>query len=132
LTDRLSGFAAGADDYVTKPFVFEELLARLRRSGVSPTLEVTGIELDPVRLSLNVRDKSPKLTPTEFRLLAALPARPGETLRRAELIATGWPAGAVVHSNTRDVYITRIRRKLGGVEAPCVLTTTHGVGYTLE
>jgi two-component system response regulator MprA len=134
--DRLSGFAAGADDYITKPFVFEELVARLRvwlrRSGTSPRLEASGIELDPVRLTLNVGGESAKLTPTEFRLLAALAGRPGETLRRAELTAAGWPAGAVVHDNTLDVYITRIRRKLEQVQAPCVLTTTHGIGYTLE
>jgi DNA-binding response OmpR family regulator len=136
VTDRLAGFAAGADDYVTKPFVFEELVARLRvwlrRAGVRPTLEVMGVQLDPVHLSLSVGENSAKLTPTEFRLLAALAARPGETLRRAELVATGWPAGAVVHDNTLDVYITRLRRKLEGVEAPCVLTTTHRVGYALE
>lgn len=136
VTDRLAGFAAGADDYITKPFVFEELVARLRvwlrRAGVAAGLESTGLELDPVRMSLKVGPNASKLTPTEFRLLAALAARPGETLRRNELIATGWPAGAIVHSNTLDVYITRIRRKLEAVGAPCGVTTTHGVGYTLE
>jgi two-component system response regulator MprA len=136
VTDRLSGFAAGADDYITKPFVFDELVARLRvwlrRSGASPALEATGLRLDPVRMSLTVGENSAKLTPTEFRLLAALAARPGQTLRRGELIATGWPTGAIVHSNTLDVYITRLRRKLEGVHAPCALTTTHGVGYALE
>jgi two-component system response regulator MprA len=136
VTDRLSGFAAGADDYVTKPFVFEELIARLRvwlrRSGVNPSIEIPGIKLDPVRHSLQVGDKSAKLTPTEFRLLAALAGRRGETLRRGELIAAAWPSGAVVHANTLDVYIGRMRRKLERVDAPLVLTTTHGVGYTLE
>jgi DNA-binding response OmpR family regulator len=136
VTDRLSGFAAGADDYITKPFVFEELVARLRvwlrRADVTPALEAAGLRLDPVRMSLTVGQRSAKLTPTEFRLLAALAARPGQTVRRTELIATGWPAGAIVHSNTLDVYITRIRRKLEEVGAPCLLTTAHGVGYALE
>jgi two-component system response regulator MprA len=136
VTDRLSGFAAGADDYLTKPFVFAELVARLRvwlrRSGVTPTLDAAGLQLDPIRMTLTVGEEATKLTPTEFRLLAALAARPGDTVRRAELIATGWPAGAIVHSNTLDVYITRIRRKLDRINAPCAVTTTHGVGYVLE
>jgi DNA-binding response OmpR family regulator len=136
VTDRLSGFAAGADDYITKPFVFEELVARLRvwlrRSGTKTNLEMPGMHLDPVRLTLNVGEESARLTPTEFRILAALAARPGETLRRSELIAAAWPAGAVVHPNTLDVYIARTRRKLARVNAPCELKTTHGVGYTLE
>ncbi|MEA2482176.1 MAG: hypothetical protein QOC55_123 [Thermoleophilaceae bacterium] len=136
VTDRLSGFAAGGDDYVTKPFVFEELVARLRawlrRTDVRPGLDLGSLQLDPVRHSLAVGAKSVKLTPTEFRLLAALAARPGETLRRPELIATGWPAGAIVHDNTLDVYIRRIRRKLTEAGSDYGVTTTHGVGYALE
>src|SRR3954462_5594524 len=69
--DRLSGFAAGGDDYITKPFVFDELVARLRvwmrRSDVRPALEMSDIRLDPVRHSLQVREQSVKLSPTEFR-----------------------------------------------------------------
>src|SRR5258705_11889737 len=91
VTDRLSGFAAGGDDYITKPFVFEELVARLRvwlrRSDVRPGLEVRGLRLDPVRHSLSVDGKSVKLTPTEFRLLAPPAAGPGATLRRPRLVA---------------------------------------------
>jgi len=136
VTDRLSGFAAGGDDYVTKPFVFEELVARLRawlrRADVRPGLALGSLQLDPVRHSLEVDASSVKLTPTEFRLLAALAARPGETLRRPELIASGWPAGAIVHDNTLDVYIRRIRRKLAEVGSEYSVTTTHGVGYALE
>lgn len=134
--DRLSGFAAGGDDYITKPFVFAELVARLRvwlrRSDTKPAIDVAGLRLDPVRHSLTVGDKEVKLTPTEFRLLAALAARPGDTLRRPELVATGWPAGAVVHDNTIDVYIARIRRKLRDAGSKSVVTTRHGVGYALE
>jgi two-component system, OmpR family, response regulator len=136
VTDRLSGFAAGADDYITKPFVFEELVARLRawlrRSDVRPGLELPGLHLDPVRHGLTVEETSVRLTPTEFRLLAALAARPGATLRRAELVAAGWPAGAVVHDNTLDVYVRRIRRKLREAGSGYRITTVHGVGYSLE
>ena len=136
VSDRLSGFAAGGDDYITKPFVFAELVARLRvwlrRSGAQPGIELGNLHLDPVRHSLAVGTAAVKLTPTEFRLLAALAARPGETLRRPELAAAGWPAGAIVHDNTLDVYMARIRRKLRAAGAEHGVTTTHGVGYSLE
>jgi two-component system, OmpR family, response regulator len=134
--DRLSGFAAGGDDYITKPFVFAELVARLRawlrRSDLRPGVEVGTVRLDPLAHALQVGETRVKLSPTEFRLLAALAARPGETLRRPELVAAGWPAGAIVHDNTLDVYVRRIRRKLEQAGADVALVTTHGVGYTLE
>ena len=136
VTDRLSGFAAGGDDYITKPFVFDELVARLRawlrRTDVRPGIDVGSLHLDPVQLALTVGTTSVRLTPTEFRLLAALAARPGETLRRPALIAAGWPAGAIVHDNTLDVYVARIRRKLQEAGAEYSVATTHGVGYSLE
>jgi DNA-binding response OmpR family regulator len=136
VTDRLAGFAAGGDDYITKPFAFAELVARLRvafrRTDGKPGLELAGLKLDPVRHSLAVGETSLKLTPTEFRLLAALAGRRGETLRRPELIAAAWPTGAIVHDNTLDVYMGRIRRKLRETGSEYSLTTTHGVGYTLE
>jgi DNA-binding response OmpR family regulator len=134
--DRLSGFAAGGDDYITKPFVFAELVARLRawlrRADVKRGIEIEGLQLDPVRHTLTVGAVSVKLSPTEFRLLAALAARAGDTLRRPELVATGWPPGAVVHDNTLDVYVRRIRQKLRDAGSAYEITTTHGVGYALE
>ena len=136
LTDRLSGFAAGGDDYVTKPFAFAEILARLkvwlRRTDVDPGLEVGELRLDPVHHSVSARGESVSLTPTEFRLLAALLGRPGEALRRPELTATAWPAGAVVHDNTLDVYVARLRRKLRELDAGHEIRTVHGVGYALD
>ena len=72
------------------------------------------------------------LTPTEFRLLAALAARPGEVVRRATLVATGWPEGAIVHDNTLDAYLTRIRRKLREAGSPAAVETVRGVGYVLR
>src|SRR4051794_10652532 len=134
--DRLSGFAAGGDDYITKPFVFAELVARLRawlrRSDLRPGIAIGDLRLDPVTHALEVGDERVKLSPTEFRLLAALAARPGETLRRPELAAAGWPAGAIVHDNTLDVYVRRLRRKLADAGSVAELVTTHGVGYALE
>jgi two-component system response regulator MprA len=136
VTDRLSGFAAGGDDYVTKPFAFAEVVARLRvwerHSGADPSIEVAELRLDPVQHAVAMDGSSLSLTPTEFRLLAALAARPGHTLRRNELVAAAWPAGAVVHDNTLDVYVARLRRKLRELGARQGIRTAHGIGYALE
>lgn len=136
LTDRLSGFSAGGDDYLTKPFAFAELIARLRalqRRLVPPGQElVGGLELDPVDLAAACGGESVALTPTEFRLLARLAASAPSTLRRAELVAAAWPEGAIVHDNTLDVYIGRLRRKLARLPRGAEIRTVHGVGYALR
>ena len=136
LTDRLSGFSAGGDDYLTKPFAFAELVARLRalerRSGNDSATEVHGLVLDPASHRVSTESGTAPLTPTEFRLLGALASRPGETLRRRQLVAAAWPDGAVVHDNTLDVYIGRIRRKLAELDAAASIVTAHGVGYALR
>src|SRR5207248_8750760 len=109
LTDRLAGFNAGGDDYVSKPFDIEELAARLhalvRRAGASPMLESGGLRFDPAEHTACDGRATATLTPTEFRPLAALAARPGRPLARAELMRAAWPHGAIVHDNTLDVYI---------------------------
>lgn len=136
VVDRLSGFSAGGDDYLTKPFAFPELIARLRalqrRSGGDEKAAAGTLRLDPAGHSAEVGEERVSLTPTEFRLLGALAARPGETLRRRELVAAAWPAGAVVHDNTLDVYVGRLRRKLATLPAAAGIRTAHGVGYALE
>jgi DNA-binding response OmpR family regulator len=136
VTDRLSGFSAGGDDYVTKPFHFGELVARLRallrRSGADPSMPVGTLRLDPVAHAIRHGDAEVSLTPTEFRLLAALAARPGAVLRRIDLARAGWPDGAIVHDNTLDQYVARLRRKLREVAADREIATVHGVGYRLR
>lgn len=135
LTDLLSGFSAGGDDYVTKPFSFAELVARLRallkRAGSEAVTTVGPLRLDPLMHSLHSDAGITPLTPTEFRLLAALAARPGVVLRRAELVSAAWPEGAIVHDNTLDQYVHRLRRKLREVTGEVTISTTHGVGYRL-
>jgi two-component system, OmpR family, response regulator len=137
LTDRLSGFSAGGDDYVTKPFDLDEVVARLqallRRSSADLTHAGGGsLRLDPAEHTVAVGKRSQALTPTEFRLLAALGARPGRAVGRRELIRTAWPHGAIVHDNTLDVYIARLRRKLEALGRANAITTVHGVGYRLQ
>jgi two-component system response regulator MprA len=135
LVDRIAGFDAGGDDYLTKPFALVELVARLqavlRRSGSDDALEAVGLRLDPLAHAVNDGAQQVLLTPTEFRLLAALLARPGEAVRRRELLRAGWPHGAYVRENTLDAYVARLRRKLKELEHAPEITTVHGVGYTV-
>jgi two-component system response regulator MprA len=137
MVDRLAGFSAGGDDYLTKPFEFAELIARLRAlhrrsAGRTPVVEVGDLRLDPAMHAVASGEKTVPLTPTEFRLLGALVGRHGETVRRRELIATGWPDGAIVHDNTLDVYLGRLRRKLAELPTDVKIDTAHGVGYRLQ
>jgi two-component system, OmpR family, response regulator len=136
IPDRVSGFRAGGDDYLTKPFALAELLVRvqglLRRAGDRTDAPDATVLLDPGAHAITAGDSRVTLTPTEFRLLAALAARPGDVLRRAELVAAGWPHGAIVHENTLDAYVARIRRKLRAVGTARVLETVRGVGYVLR
>jgi two-component system response regulator MprA len=133
LPDRLSGFEAGGDDYVAKPFVFAEVAARLqalaRRAGADGVVEAAGLRLDPVTHRVSCGRSSTSVTPTEFRLLARLLGRPGEAVRRRDLVRAGWPHGAIVHDNTLDAYIARLRRKLRELDDAPAITTIHGVGY---
>ncbi|MGZ4416531.1 MAG: response regulator transcription factor [Gaiellaceae bacterium] len=134
--DRLTGFAAGGDDYLTKPFNFAELVARLqalvRRGGTEQVAEVGGLRLDPARHGITCGSESVELTPTEFRIFARMAARPGDAVRRRELVQAAWPDGAIVHENTLDVYIASIRRKLATLPEAPAIKTIYGVGYSIR
>ena len=135
LSDRVHGLDVGADDYIAKPFAFEELLARLRavtRRGRTRQLEATltygPIKLDPRCRMVTVEGDPILLSDTEFRLLHYLLVRADELVTREELGQHVWdtdPAG----SNVIDVYIGYVRRKLG--TARTMLRTVRRVGYTL-
>ncbi|MCX4768264.1 response regulator transcription factor [Streptomyces sp. NBC_01260] len=135
LTDRLSGFASGGDDYLVKPFHLSELAARVRavlhRAGHTQTLSdhAGTVLLDPVRHEFTVRERPVALTPTEFRLLARLLADPGAVVRRGTLVRAAWPEGAQVSDNTLDQYLARLRRKLREADSPSTISTARGVGY---
>jgi DNA-binding response OmpR family regulator len=135
LPDRIAGFDAGGDDYVSKPFAFAELVARLqallRRSGGDGAIDAAGLRLNPVTHSVECGGRTAALTPTEFRLLARLLSRPGEAVRRRELARAGWVHGARVRDNTLDAYIARLRRKLRALENAPEIATVHGVGYRI-
>ncbi|QNG39414.1 response regulator transcription factor [Geodermatophilaceae bacterium NBWT11] len=135
LHDLLSGYAAGGDEYLTKPFHVRELVVRLQallRRGIPRTAvpAATDLQLDPAAHALDGPDGRQPLTPTEFRLLAALMAAPDDVVRRRDLIRAGWPDGARVADNTLDQYLARLRRKLAAAGGGGhTIGTVVGVGY---
>lgn len=132
-SDKVAGFDAGADDYLAKPFRVEELIARLRalirRSGglASPVIEIGPISID-TRSSRVTLDTSPvKLTGQEYRLLAYMAHNLGKVLSRTELTEHLYDQDFDLDSNTIEVFIGRLRRKLG-TEA---IETVRGLGYRM-
>jgi two-component system response regulator MprA len=134
LPDVLAAFSAGGDDHVAKPVHLSELVARLRalirRDAARRPVVETGLRLDPAEHRLIGPAGQEDLTPTEYRLLAALMSTPGAAVRRRAMVLAGWPDGAFVAENTLDQYIARLRRKLAAVGDPeRSIVTVHGVGY---
>jgi two-component system response regulator MprA len=131
--DKIAGFEAGGDDYLTKPFELPELLARIRvlaRRVPVQTKAGADLALDPQQHVATLAGQSVQLTPTEFRLLARLLSAPGQVVRRHALVAAAWPSGATVHDNTLDSYVRRIRSKLSRFPgAAAGVETVRGVGY---
>lgn len=133
--DKVSGFEAGADDYLTKPFELAELLLRIaalaRRASARPGPSQPALRVDAATHSMAYGERRISLTPTEFRLLAKLLGEEGQVVRRSALVAAAWPMGAVVSDNTLDSYIRRIRRKMVDLaQADRCIETVRGVGYT--
>src|SRR4051812_1739768 len=117
MVDRLAGFSAGGDDYLTKPFEFAELIARLRAllrrsAGTLPVAVAGDLRLDPAVHAVVSGQMTVPLTPTEFRLLGALVGRHGETVRRGGPIATGRPGGAGGPHKTPAPYLGPLPQKI--------------------
>jgi DNA-binding response OmpR family regulator len=139
VADRVRGLDAGADDYLTKPFSLEELMARvrstLRRARLrdeGDRLEIAGLILDARRRVVSVEDQAVELTPREFDLLELFMRHPGQALSRETILAEVWGYDFLGGSNVIDVYVRYLRRKLEAVGRSDLLHTIRGVGYALR
>jgi DNA-binding response OmpR family regulator len=135
--DKVLGLDAGADDYLTKPFDFAELAARVRallrrpQSSRSPLLQVGDIELDPAAHTVKRRGVTVPLTAREFSLLHYLMDREGEVVTRSDLLEAVWDSNYDGLSNVVDVHVANVRRKLELPGHPAGIETVRGVGYRI-
>lgn len=139
IKDRVSGLDAGADDYLIKPFSFEELLARIRallrrpNSTLSNVLKVGDLSLDTVSYEVKRAGKSISLSSKEFSLLEYLMRNPGRVLSKANIIAHVWDFDADVLPNTVEAYIGYLRTKIDRpFDGPELLQTVRGFGYKID
>jgi two-component system, OmpR family, response regulator len=132
--EKIAGLDAGADDYVTKPFQMEEVMARIRAlvrrstGNTSPVLSVGPVALDPSASQVTVDERQVKLTAHEYKLLAYMMHHKGKVLSRTELIEHIYAQDFDKDSNTIEVFVGRLRKKLG-VD---VIHTIRGLGYKLS
>jgi len=139
IEDRVEGLDAGADDYLTKPFAFAELLARVRALTRRPredlkesTISSGDITLDPIHHVVRRGDTKVDLTVKEFALLATLMRRPGQVFTRPVLLESVWSGNAEVYANAVDLYVSYLRKKLDRPGETSRIRTVRGVGYTYE
>jgi DNA-binding response OmpR family regulator len=138
VTDRVEGLDLGATDYVTKPFAFDELLARIRArfresgNGSETSLEASGIRLDLLTRKASRGDRVVRLPEREAELLAHLMRHAGRVCTREEILSTVWDYEHDPGTNVVQVYVGYLRRKLGLPGSPAPIETVRSVGYRLR
>ncbi len=136
--DRVRGLDLGADDYLVKPFAFDELVSRLhaldrRRSGVkNPVIEIDGLRIDSVARLVLYNDQAITLTPHEYRIFEFLARRRGRVFSHDQLIDQLYDAGSYVTRNAVEAHISALRKRLDKAGAPRLVTTRRGFGYLVE
>ena len=137
VADRVNGLDSGADDYLVKPFAFEELRARVRAlvrrrySQHSPVIEVGELRVDTAKQRVWLQEAEIDLRPMEYKLLEYLARRAGETVSRSEIWDHLYDFGSETLSNVVDVYISCLRRKLDRPGGESLIQTRRGLGYVL-
>jgi two-component system copper resistance phosphate regulon response regulator CusR len=137
--DKVTGFDIGADDYLSKPFEFPELLVRLkalhRRSiegTVDPVIRIADLEIDTVGKKVKRAGKEIRLTATEYRILELLAAHEGKVFDRVEIAQEIWGFSFNTGTNVIDVHISAVRRKIDRNFSPKLIHTVIGMGYVLH
>ena len=138
IEDKVLGLDSGADDYLTKPFAFEELVARVRAllrrraEGKPALLQVANLRLDPARRTVFRGDRKIDLTTKEFALLDYFMRNPGRVLTRTMIAEHVWDYDFDSMTNVIDVYVNYLRRKIDSDQDQKLIHTVRGVGYMLE
>jgi DNA-binding response OmpR family regulator len=136
--DRVRGLDLGADDYLVKPFAFDELVSRLhalnrRRSGIkNPLIEIEGIKVDSVTRQVFFDDQPIVLTPHEYQLLEFLARRRGRVFSHDQLIDQLYDASSYVTRNAVEAHVCSLRKRLTSTGAPNLIKTRRGFGYLIE
>ncbi|MFQ5656467.1 MAG: winged helix-turn-helix domain-containing protein [Candidatus Methylomirabilales bacterium] len=138
IEEKVLGLDAGADDYLTKPFAFQELLARVRAllrrraEGEPPVLQIADLTLDPARRVVSRAGEKIDLSPKEFSLLAYFMRNPGRVLTRTMISEHVWDYSFDTTTNVIDVYVNYLRKKIDSDRDPKLIHTVRGVGYVLK